>query len=67
MFKPMPFWHKLNMVEYLVRTNNYDWIWWIDFDTVITNTSVSLGDLISTSLHTVKNPAEIDLILTADW
>jgi mannan polymerase II complex MNN10 subunit len=67
--KPMAVWHKLNMIEYLVRTGDYDWIWWIDYDTVITNTTIKLEDIIAEALHSdeVANPDNIHFILTADW
>jgi hypothetical protein len=64
---PMAVWHKLNMIEYLIRTEEYDWIWWIDYDTVITNTDIKLEDIIRDVLKGAKNPDDIDLILTADW
>jgi len=64
---PMAVWHKLNMIEYLIRTEEYDWIWWIDYDTVITNTDIKLEDIIKDVLKGAKNPDDIDLILTADW
>ncbi|KAA8908638.1 galactosyl transferase GMA12/MNN10 family-domain-containing protein [Sphaerosporella brunnea] len=67
-FRAGAVWHKLNMVEYLVRTGDYDWIWWIDYDTVITNTTVKLEDIIAEALHSekVKSPQDIHMILTAD-
>jgi mannan polymerase II complex MNN10 subunit len=61
------FWHKLNMIERLIQHNQYDWIWWIDFDTIITNTTVKLEDLIQESLVNVTDPNNIDMILTPDW
>ena len=61
------YWHKLNIIERLVKQKNYSWIWWIDFDTLITNTEVRLEDLIEESLANVSDPNRIDMILTADW
>ncbi|KAF8537911.1 galactosyl transferase [Trichophaea hybrida] len=63
---PMAVWHKLNMIEYLIRTAEYDWIWWIDYDTVITNTSVKLENIITDALKGATKPNDIDMILTAD-
>ncbi|KAI5847508.1 galactosyl transferase GMA12/MNN10 family-domain-containing protein [Tricharina praecox] len=65
-FVPLPFWHKLDMFEYLVRTGDYDWIWWVDFDTVITNTTIKIEDIIADALRDEKNPDNIDLLLTSD-
>ena len=61
------YWHKLNMVERLIQQQRYDWIWWIDYDTLITNTTVKLEDLIEESLATAPDPIKIDMILTRDW
>jgi mannan polymerase II complex MNN10 subunit len=55
------------MVQRLIQENKYDWIWWIDYDALITNTTVKLEDLIEESLATVPNPDQIDMMLTADW
>ncbi|RPA80480.1 hypothetical protein BJ508DRAFT_129948 [Ascobolus immersus RN42] len=61
-------WHKMVMLEELTATGKYDWIWWIDFDSLITNTSVTLQSIVESSLAMV-HPArrdEIDMFLTAD-
>ncbi|KAI5801812.1 galactosyl transferase [Pyronema domesticum] len=63
---PMAVWHKLNMIEYLIRTEEFDWIWWIDYDTVITNTETKLEDVILDALRSAEKADEIDFILTAD-
>lgn len=63
----MAVWHKLNMIEYLIRTEEFDWIWWIDYDTVITNTETKLEDVILDALRSAEKADEIDFILTADW
>lgn len=62
-----PVWHKLTMFEQAAATGKYDWLWWIDFDTVITNTTVKLEDVISESLLGRQNEKDIDFLLTADW
>lgn len=66
-FRPLAFWHKLNMVEQLARSGAYDWVWWIDFDTVITNSSVRLETLIADGLAAAPHAADVDMIVTADW
>ncbi|KAI9787875.1 MAG: hypothetical protein M1816_007361 [Peltula sp. TS41687] len=60
------FWHKYVMIENLINEERYDWIFWIDYDTLITNSTVKLENLISDSLALVKNPDQIDFILTPD-
>jgi len=65
-FHPLAMWHKLNMLESLIRAGGYDWIWWIDFDTLITNTSVALEDIIVDSLEGRNGKDDVDMLLTAD-
>ncbi len=60
-------WHKFVMVERLIRARQHDWIWWVDFDTLITNGDIKLVDIIRDSLTNVTAPNDIDLLLTADW
>ncbi|KAG2000819.1 hypothetical protein GB937_010801 [Aspergillus fischeri] len=59
-------WLKFDMIERLINTSQYDWIWWIDFDTLITNTTMSLADIISESLASSSVPDMIDFIVTDD-
>jgi hypothetical protein len=61
------YWHKIKMIERLITQEKYDWIWWIDYDTLITNTETKLEDLIDDSLASVSDPERIDLLLTPDW
>lgn len=60
-------WHKFVMIERLIRARQHDWIWWVDFDTLITNGNIKLVDIIRDSLTNVTAPNDIDLLLTADW
>jgi hypothetical protein len=60
-------WHKFVMIEEIIDAGQHDWVWWIDFDTLITNTSIKLTDIIAESLAETPNPDEIDFILTKDW
>jgi len=59
-------WLKFDMVSRLIKKEQYDWIWWMDFDTLITNTDIKVADIISESLANVTKPNEIDLLLTDD-
>ncbi len=61
------FWHKLDMLERGMKAGTYDWIWWIDFDTLITNTTIRLEDIIADALANHTNPDGVDMILTPDW
>ncbi|KAF1985928.1 glycosyltransferase family 34 protein [Aulographum hederae CBS 113979] len=61
-------WHKLGMVERLIKdpNNHYDWIWWLDFDILITNYRISLESIITDALANATKPDDIDFILTPD-
>ncbi|CAI6332481.1 unnamed protein product [Periconia digitata] len=59
-------WWKFEMITRLIKTNKYDWLWWLDFDTLITNTDIKLTDIIQETLANVTNPDEIDYLLTHD-
>lgn len=60
-------WHKLNMIERLIHGNKHDWIWWIDFDTLVTNGNIRLEDIIADEIANTTNPNDIELLLTPDW
>lgn len=60
-------WHKFDMAERVIKAGTHDWIWWMDFDTLITNTSLPLTDIINESLENVTNPADVDFLVTNDW
>ena len=58
---------KFNMVERLIRTGKWDWIWWVDFDTLITNTDIKVADIIQEALDGAPNPNNIDWLTSHDW
>ncbi|KAL6711872.1 hypothetical protein ACN47E_002915 [Coniothyrium glycines] len=58
--------YKFNMAERLVASKKYDWIWWMDFDTLVTNTDIKLTDIIADALSNTTAPHEIDYLLTHD-
>ena len=62
-----PVWHKMHMLERQMNLSTHDWLWWLDFDTLITNTSVTLESIIDESLRDHPNPGGVDMLLTADW
>lgn len=54
------------MLERLIRKGTYDWVWWLDVDTLITNTEIKLTDIIDEALANVTNPQEIDWLINHD-
>jgi len=60
-------WHKFVMVEEAIAMGQYDWVWWMDFDTLITNNTIKVEDVIEESLANLTNPDLIDFIFTPDW
>jgi mannan polymerase II complex MNN10 subunit len=59
-------WTKFDMIERLIKQNTYDWIWWMDFDTLITNTNIKITDIVAESLAAVDKPDDIDYLLSHD-
>ena len=55
------------MMERLIKEEKWDWLWWVDFDTLITNTDTKVTDVIEETLKTVPNPDDIDILTTHDW
>jgi mannan polymerase II complex MNN10 subunit len=55
------------MIERVINARTHDWVWWMDFDTLITNTSMPLTDIIAESLGNVTEPAEVDFLVNNDW
>ena len=60
-------WHKFDMIERLILQEQHDWIWWIDFDTLSTNMSIPVYEVIKESLSDLSNPEDVDFLLTEDW
>ncbi|KAF2792236.1 glycosyltransferase family 34 protein [Melanomma pulvis-pyrius CBS 109.77] len=57
---------KFNMMERLIKTGKWDWIWWMDFDTLITNTDIKVADIIEETLKNATDPKNIDFLTTHD-
>lgn len=55
------------MAKRILESKEYEWIWWVDFDTLITNYSIPITDVINEALAKVDNPKEIDFLLNDDW
>jgi mannan polymerase II complex MNN10 subunit len=60
-------WHKFEMVQTVINASQHDWVWWMDFDTLITNTDIKLESIIEEALANATNPDLVDWIFTADW
>jgi mannan polymerase II complex MNN10 subunit len=54
-------------MERLIKAEKWDWLWWVDFDTLITNTDIKVLDVIEETLRNVTNPEDIDVLTTHDW
>ncbi|CAE7000514.1 hypothetical protein CFE70_001015 [Pyrenophora teres f. teres 0-1] len=61
-----PVYWKFDMVERLIKSKKYDWIWWIDFDSLVTNTAVKLAEIIDEELQKASSPDEVDFIFSHD-
>ncbi|KAJ5991326.1 hypothetical protein N7522_011533 [Penicillium canescens] len=59
-------WLKFDMVERVINAGQHDWIWYMDFDTLITNHSMSLTNLIYEYLAKAPMPDTIDFLVTDD-
>lgn len=55
------------MVQRVINSNQYDWVWWIDFDTLVMNMNTKVEDIIADALTNVTNPDKIDFLFTPDW
>lgn len=60
-------WLKFDMIERVINAHTHDWIWWMDFDTLITNTTMPLADIITENIANASKPADVDLLVTNDW
>jgi mannan polymerase II complex MNN10 subunit len=57
-------WHKFKMAERLIDSGKFDWLLWVDFDTLFTNTSTRVEEIIE--FAKLENP-DVGQILTPDW
>ena len=60
-------WHKLTMIEEKIKEQKYDWIWWMDFDTLITNKTIRITDIVDEVLKKQKDPKNVAMLFTPDW
>ena len=64
---PRGIWDKFTNIEAAIETGRYDWIFCLDYDTLITNSSITLDDVVDEALAEVADPDQIDMILMPDW
>jgi mannan polymerase II complex MNN10 subunit len=60
-------WHKFDMVQRVINGSQHDWVWWIDFDTLVMNHKIKVENIIADALAEVSNPDKIDFLFTPDW
>ena len=62
-------WHKFDMMERTIAAGTADWMWWVDFDTLITNSTVRVADIVSEVLDEAGEGKGkgVDLIISKDW
>lgn len=54
------------MIRRLIKKDQWDWIWWLDFDTLITNTDIKVTDIIEETLKNATNPDDLDFLFSND-
>ncbi|KAF9736153.1 hypothetical protein PMIN06_003784 [Paraphaeosphaeria minitans] len=59
-------WWKFDMIRRLVKKEQWDWIWWLDFDTLITNTDIKVTDIIEETLKNATIPDDLDFLFSND-
>lgn len=55
------------MIDRLIEAAQHDWIWWIDFDTLVMNGNTTLENIVQDALAEVEDDSKIDLLLNVDW
>ena len=58
-------WNKVRVLLDMINRTTHEWILWLDTDAVVTNRSISLGDIIS-SAESYPAHTAVDLILCDD-
>jgi mannan polymerase II complex MNN10 subunit len=64
-------WGKFDMLQRIIERGGYEWVWWMDFDTLITNMTTRVEDVIEEGLQGAerqgKRKEDVDWLFTADW
>eukprot|EP01102_Stenamoeba_stenopodia_P020065 TRINITY_DN7706_c0_g1_i2.p1 TRINITY_DN7706_c0_g1~~TRINITY_DN7706_c0_g1_i2.p1 ORF type:complete len:351 (-),score=70.20 TRINITY_DN7706_c0_g1_i2:41-1093(-) len=58
-------WGKINALR--AHLQDYEWIMWVDTDTMIMNPRISLDEILSDSLKTEAEWKDVNLIISKDW
>lgn len=59
-------WYKYDIVEKFAREKKYDWMWFLDFDALITNTDTLIESIIDRAMIMAPEPSDVKIILTED-
>lgn len=67
-------WDRLTSMEKIINgklkgKNDYEWIWWSDYDLIITNSSITLESIVEETLGTIEDisrRSQIDIIMRSD-
>jgi len=68
-------WGKFDMLRRVIDAGKHDWVWWMDFDTLITNMTTKVEDVVDSGLKAavargdvkVGGEDEIDWLVSEDW
>lgn len=60
-------WHKLDMVEAVIRQGTHDWVWYLDLEALIMNTDVDVRYIVRRALAQTQRPKDVDVIVSQDW
>ena len=79
-FQPLPHddksgvWAKIPLINDTLITGKYDFVVWMDFDTLFTNMKTRIEDFLQDvqahhvdRLHTGQRWEDVDMIITPDW
>jgi len=68
-------WGKFDMLRRVIDAGQHDWVWWMDFDTLITNMTTKVEDVVERGLKAavargdvkVGGEDEVDWLVSEDW
>jgi hypothetical protein len=64
-------WSKIPLVNEALDTEKFDWVLWMDFDTLFTNMSTKMEDFMKDArinhLNTGQRWEDVDMIAAPDW
>lgn len=68
-------WGKFDMLRRVIDAGQHDWVWWMDFDTLITNMTTKVEDVVERGLEAavargdvkVGGEDDVDWLVSEDW